>query len=222
MSSKLLAAQQTMAGVVARRSKKDYSECFQVRRGWACARVCAAYTMSVQIPVLGTDVPPAVLQKIAAVFAELRAMSNDGTLAVVHNGIVENFAALRSELIRKGYTLVSDTDSELIAHLIADVRKTQWMPLEEAVRQAMTQVEMWRGRLPKMRTARRKRMRTTQRMRTGFGEGGLMMVACMRIPSTFLKRTRRTLRQRRTQRMRTIPSPGSIALALKRCAKTEA
>ena len=67
-------------------------------------------------------------------------MSMDGTLAVVHNGIVENFAALRSELVRKGYVIRSDTDTELIAHLIADVRKQKWMPLEEAVRQAMTQV----------------------------------------------------------------------------------
>jgi glucosamine--fructose-6-phosphate aminotransferase (isomerizing) len=67
-------------------------------------------------------------------------ISEDGTLAVVHNGIVENFKALRSELQRKGYTMRSDTDTELIAHLIADVRKQKWMPLEEAVRQAMTQV----------------------------------------------------------------------------------
>jgi len=67
-------------------------------------------------------------------------ISEDGTLAVVHNGIVENFKALRSELQRKGYTMRSDTDTELIAHLIADVRQQKWMPLEEAVRQAMTQV----------------------------------------------------------------------------------
>ena len=67
--------------------------------------------------------------------------SSDGTLAVVHNGIVENFRALRTEMLRKGYELRSDTDTELIAHLIADVRKQQWMPLEEAVRQALTQVE---------------------------------------------------------------------------------
>ena len=64
----------------------------------------------------------------------------DGTLAVVHNGIVENFAALRAELLRKGYVIKSDTDTELIVHLIADVRKQKWMPLDEAVRQAMTQV----------------------------------------------------------------------------------
>merc|ERR1719506_2626106 len=65
----------------------------------------------------------------------------DGTLAVVHNGIIENFTALRSELQRKGYTLRSDTDTELIAHLITECRKQRaGMSLEEAVRQALTQV----------------------------------------------------------------------------------
>ncbi|KAL3892621.1 MAG: hypothetical protein SGPRY_014952 [Prymnesium sp.] len=37
--------------------------------------------------------------------------------------------------------LKSDTDTELIAHLIADIRKQKWMPLEEAVRQALTQIQ---------------------------------------------------------------------------------
>jgi len=68
-------------------------------------------------------------------------ISADGNLAVVHNGIVENFSSLRAELQRKGYTMRSETDTELIAHLIADVRQQKWMPLEEAVRQALTQVQ---------------------------------------------------------------------------------
>uniref|UniRef100_A0A7S0P2V0 glutamine--fructose-6-phosphate transaminase (isomerizing) n=1 Tax=Calcidiscus leptoporus TaxID=127549 RepID=A0A7S0P2V0_9EUKA len=68
-------------------------------------------------------------------------LSTDGSLAVVHNGIIENFRALRSELIRKGYTMRSETDTELIAHLISDIRSKQWMPLEEAVRQALSQVQ---------------------------------------------------------------------------------
>lgn len=67
--------------------------------------------------------------------------SEDGTLAVVHNGIVENFSSLREELQRKGYVMRSDTDTELIAHLIYDIRKQKWMALEEAVRQALSQVE---------------------------------------------------------------------------------
>mmetsp|Transcript_36236 Transcript_36236/g.95522 ORF Transcript_36236/g.95522 Transcript_36236/m.95522 type:complete len:636 (+) Transcript_36236:38-1945(+) len=68
-------------------------------------------------------------------------ISQDGNLAVVHNGIIENFSSLRSELQRKGYVMRSDTDTELIAHLIDDVRKARSMPLEEAVRQALTAVE---------------------------------------------------------------------------------
>ena len=67
--------------------------------------------------------------------------SSDGGLAIVHNGIVENFVALREELQRKGYRMASETDTELIAHLISDVRKQKWMPLEEAVRQALSQVQ---------------------------------------------------------------------------------
>ncbi|MGM9522342.1 MAG: glutamine--fructose-6-phosphate transaminase (isomerizing) [Oscillospiraceae bacterium] len=45
-------------------------------------------------------------------------MSNDGRFAVVHNGIIENFAELREELIAKGYEFKSDTDTEVIAHLL--------------------------------------------------------------------------------------------------------
>ncbi len=43
-----------------------------------------------------------------------------GTLVVVHNGIVENYLALKSELIARGHTFVSETDTEIIAHLIED------------------------------------------------------------------------------------------------------
>jgi len=45
-------------------------------------------------------------------------MSNDGKLAVVHNGIIENYATLRDELIGKGYKFRSDTDTEVIVHLL--------------------------------------------------------------------------------------------------------
>jgi glucosamine--fructose-6-phosphate aminotransferase (isomerizing) len=66
--------------------------------------------------------------------------SVDGKIAVVHNGIVENFQALKTDLERKGYKMASDTDTELIAHLIHEVRRQKMMPMEEAVRQALTQV----------------------------------------------------------------------------------
>lgn len=41
-------------------------------------------------------------------------------IAVVHNGIIENFAELREELIEKGHTFTSDTDTECIAHLVEE------------------------------------------------------------------------------------------------------
>ncbi|MBQ9685088.1 MAG: glutamine--fructose-6-phosphate transaminase (isomerizing) [Oscillospiraceae bacterium] len=45
-------------------------------------------------------------------------LSNDGRFAVVHNGIIENFASLRDELTQKGYSFVSETDTEVVVHLI--------------------------------------------------------------------------------------------------------
>ena len=45
-------------------------------------------------------------------------LSNDGRFAVVHNGIIENYAALRDELTAKGYTFQSETDTEVIVHLL--------------------------------------------------------------------------------------------------------
>ncbi len=45
-------------------------------------------------------------------------LSTDGQFAVVHNGIIENYAELREELTKKGYEFVSDTDTEVIAHLL--------------------------------------------------------------------------------------------------------
>ncbi|MEG0579998.1 MAG: glutamine--fructose-6-phosphate transaminase (isomerizing), partial [Niameybacter sp.] len=45
-------------------------------------------------------------------------LSEDETIAVVHNGIIENYLELKAELVEKGYTFVSDTDTEVIPHLI--------------------------------------------------------------------------------------------------------
>ena len=45
-------------------------------------------------------------------------LSSDGRFAVVHNGIIENYAALRAELTANGYTFLSDTDTEVVAHLL--------------------------------------------------------------------------------------------------------
>ncbi len=58
-----------------------------------------------------------------------------GGVAVVHNGIIENHAALRAELLALGHHFLSDTDSEVVPHLIAEARRAGAAP-EQAVRQA--------------------------------------------------------------------------------------
>ena len=46
---------------------------------------------------------------------------NSLKFSVVHNGIIENYIALKEELIAKGHVFVSETDTEVISHLIADL-----------------------------------------------------------------------------------------------------
>ena len=60
--------------------------------------------------------------------------------ALVHNGIIENYATLRERLKSKGITFQSQTDTEVLVELIAEVKRTTGLSLEEAVRQALTQV----------------------------------------------------------------------------------
>lgn len=50
-------------------------------------------------------------------------VGGDGEVILVHNGVIENFAEIKKHLIQKGYTFTSDTDSEVVAHLIADELK---------------------------------------------------------------------------------------------------
>jgi len=61
-------------------------------------------------------------------------------LAVVHNGIIENYAELKSQLIQQGRFFTSETDTEVIAHLI-DIELQTTPDLYEAVRQTLTRVE---------------------------------------------------------------------------------
>jgi len=67
-------------------------------------------------------------------------VSTSGEFALVHNGIIENYVALRERLTRNGHTFKSQTDTEVLVHLIEDVSLSTGLPLPEAVRQALTQV----------------------------------------------------------------------------------
>ncbi len=66
--------------------------------------------------------------------------SGDGRLALIHNGIIENYAVLKSALLKHGHTFTSETDTEVLVHLIEEVQRRENLPLEEAVRQALTRV----------------------------------------------------------------------------------
>lgn len=66
--------------------------------------------------------------------------SNSGQLAMVHNGIIENYASLKSELLSKGYTFSSETDSEVLLNFIEDIQVNTGVSLEEAVRIALKRV----------------------------------------------------------------------------------
>ena len=67
-------------------------------------------------------------------------LSNSGELAIIHNGIIENYEPLKKELINRGYTFKSDTDTEVLINLIEDVQKTQNLKLGKAVQVALGQV----------------------------------------------------------------------------------
>ncbi len=61
-------------------------------------------------------------------------------LAIIHNGIIENYALLKEELIKRGYKFTSDTDSEVLIHLIEDILINENVKIGEAVRIALNQV----------------------------------------------------------------------------------
>ncbi len=67
-------------------------------------------------------------------------ISKSGNIAVIHNGIIENYNSLKEELISRGFVFVSETDTEVLAHLIESIRETEKTSLEEAVRLALNNV----------------------------------------------------------------------------------
>jgi glucosamine--fructose-6-phosphate aminotransferase (isomerizing) len=66
--------------------------------------------------------------------------SQNKKLAVIHNGIIENYASLKEALIGRGYHFNSDTDTEVLINLIEDIQINEKVELEEAVRIALNQV----------------------------------------------------------------------------------
>ncbi len=63
-----------------------------------------------------------------------------GELAIIHNGIIENYEALKKELIKRGYSFKSDTDTEVLINLIEELKKIHQTDLKEAVRLALNEV----------------------------------------------------------------------------------
>lgn len=66
--------------------------------------------------------------------------SSSKDLAIIHNGIIENYSSLKQDLINKGHVFLSDTDSEVFIHFIEDVKIKNNCNLEEAVRLALNKV----------------------------------------------------------------------------------
>ncbi|NCX95594.1 MAG: glutamine--fructose-6-phosphate transaminase (isomerizing) [Chitinophagia bacterium] len=67
-------------------------------------------------------------------------ISQSGDLAIIHNGIIENYASIKEELTKRGYTFKSDTDTEVLVNLIEEVQKTDDTSLDNAVRIALNEV----------------------------------------------------------------------------------
>ncbi|MXV13968.1 glutamine--fructose-6-phosphate transaminase (isomerizing) [Hufsiella ginkgonis] len=66
--------------------------------------------------------------------------SGDGRLSIIHNGIIENYAVIKEALLAKGHQFSSDTDTEVLIHLIEEIKDHEQVILEEAVRIALNRV----------------------------------------------------------------------------------
>lgn len=67
--------------------------------------------------------------------------ASDGSFALVHNGIIENYTSLKERLTNQGYSFSTQTDTEVLVRLIEDVRRTTGLSLGKAIRQALSQVQ---------------------------------------------------------------------------------
>ena len=67
-------------------------------------------------------------------------LSNSGNIALIHNGIIENYMSLRKELEKRGFSFKSSTDTEVLTNLIEDVQQSEHVDLFEAVRIALNHV----------------------------------------------------------------------------------
>ena len=66
--------------------------------------------------------------------------SGDSNLALIHNGIIENYDSLKKALIKRGHVFESETDTEVLVHLIEEIKKNEKVNLFEAVRLALNEV----------------------------------------------------------------------------------
>lgn len=66
--------------------------------------------------------------------------SASGNLAMIHNGIIENYASIKQELVKKGYEFKSDTDTEVLLNFIEDIKQNNQCTLEQALRIALKRV----------------------------------------------------------------------------------
>ncbi len=67
-------------------------------------------------------------------------LSNSGKLAMLHNGIIENYVPIKNDLLKKGYTFKSDTDTEVLLNFIEDIKQNNNCTLEEALRIALKRI----------------------------------------------------------------------------------
>jgi glucosamine--fructose-6-phosphate aminotransferase (isomerizing) len=67
-------------------------------------------------------------------------LSNNESLVIVHNGIIENYATIKNELVSKGYKFESETDTEVLVNLIEYIQETEKVKLGKAVQLALSQV----------------------------------------------------------------------------------